>query len=88
MDTFQDAVKITSVVQFGHEKVTIVITTLLSESWHFIQQLFSPLSKLRSRAFPEHKFFENPAKFRHLDLKYARELELAWQPRLQIAWAA
>lgn len=32
LDSFQDAVKIASVVQFGHENVTIVITTLLSES--------------------------------------------------------
>lgn len=73
LDSFQDAVKIASVVQFGHENVTIVITTLLSESRHFIQQLFSPLSKRRSQAFPKHKFFENPAKIRHLDLKYAKD---------------
>lgn len=76
LDSFQDAVKIASVVQFGQENVSIVITTLLSESWHFIQQLLSPLSKLRSRAFPKHKFFENPAKIRHIDLKYAKGLKL------------
>ena len=32
LNSFQDAVKIARVVQFGHENVTIVITTLLSES--------------------------------------------------------
>ena len=32
LNSSKDAVKIARVVQFGHENVTIVITTLLSES--------------------------------------------------------
>ena len=36
MNRFQDAMKITSIVQLGHKNVTIVVATLLCESRHFI----------------------------------------------------
>lgn len=88
MNSFQDVMKIASVVQLRHQNVTIIVTALLREPRHFIKKINTQLSKRNietrsSQAIHGVKSFQNenfeiPAKVRHLELKYAKSLELPW----------